>query len=97
MHAVADDPRYTQFLHTRNGQYPPIDNLEKGCRDLLNNVLEPNPSIRYSSSNIVDNEWFQSIKVCNQLKDENGKSHSHLCKSRMNEWNRLRKSEKITT
>ncbi|KAJ3322180.1 serine/threonine-protein kinase HAL4/sat4 [Boothiomyces sp. JEL0866] len=61
MHAVPKDERYNLFLKTRKGNFKPIDSLLPGCRNLLNNVLEPDPKERFTSQNIVDDPWFKSI------------------------------------
>ncbi|KAH9269706.1 hypothetical protein BASA83_008178 [Batrachochytrium salamandrivorans] len=84
--AIKEDPDYSVFLKTRNGRFTPIDSLEKGCRDLLNSILDPNPKTRCTSDVILDNPWFQSINVCCGLECSDGSLHRHLCHRMYADW-----------
>ncbi|KAI8910251.1 kinase-like domain-containing protein [Gorgonomyces haynaldii] len=79
-HAVPSDSGYKHFLQHRCGQYCAIDNLEPGCRKLMNGILEPDPSVRLSGEQILCDPWFKKITVCDQLKCADGKQHHHLLK-----------------
>ncbi|KAJ3347726.1 serine/threonine-protein kinase HAL4/sat4 [Allomyces javanicus] len=46
------------------GGYEALDRLSTGCRDLMYRILEPDPRKRANIAYILENAWFQSIKVC---------------------------------
>ncbi|KAI8901130.1 kinase-like domain-containing protein [Globomyces pollinis-pini] len=86
LRAGLNDVRYEAFIKTRNGHFAPIDSLDDGCRNLLNHILEPDPRVRYSSTNVVEDQWFKDISVCCHLEAMNGQIHQHLSSSKFKEW-----------
>ncbi|KAI8929914.1 hypothetical protein BC831DRAFT_203022 [Entophlyctis helioformis] len=85
-HAVENDANYMHFLRMRKGQFRPIDSLDAGCRDLLNQVLEPDPRVRHTADKILQDSWFKAIPVCCSLECSNGQLHRHLSNNMLSKW-----------
>ncbi|KAK9686632.1 hypothetical protein K7432_015087 [Basidiobolus ranarum] len=76
--ATKNDPNYKNFLELRRlGTYEPLNKLPPGCRELLMRILEPNPSERITVQDILEDEWFKRIEVCNNCETTQG-YHNHF-------------------
>lgn len=76
--ATEDDFNYQNYLAGRSTvSYQPFERLPKGARELIYRILDPNPETRCTIEDILEDEWFKSIEVC-----QNGKGverdHVHV-------------------
>lgn len=64
---VEEDPLYEKYLQGRkqkNG-FEPIEALRRArCRNVIYSILDPIPSRRITSKQILNSEWGRSIHVC---------------------------------
>ncbi|KAI9292346.1 Pkinase-domain-containing protein [Neoconidiobolus thromboides FSU 785] len=76
--ATKNDSNYKAFLETRlNNKYEPFKRYSPGCRELMKRILEPEPSKRITIDEILNNEWFQSIEVCENC-ETSTMHHNHF-------------------
>ncbi|KAG5461786.1 MAG: kinase-like domain-containing protein, partial [Olpidium bornovanus] len=75
LRAVNTDELYARFLSLRLGQFPPIDNLASGPRNMLNRVLEPDPDKRITADAIKNDSWFTAVDWCTV--ETKGRHHTH--------------------
>lgn len=62
--AQMDDPNYRYFLSHRNGNFPMLDRLPQGSKNLMNRILEPDVNRRISMAEIKKDPWFRDIQSC---------------------------------
>ncbi|ORY50893.1 Pkinase-domain-containing protein [Rhizoclosmatium globosum] len=66
--AKSSDLHYTEYVRRRNPQYNsgflPFDRLPEGPRNIIYHVLEPDPAIRWTVENILDDPWLKAREVC---------------------------------
>ncbi|ORZ04185.1 kinase-like domain-containing protein [Lobosporangium transversale] len=75
--ATKQDPNYQHFLEMRAvNAYEPFEKLSLGTRNLLKNILDPNPETRITIEGILEDEWFKSIETC--IHGENQDPHRHF-------------------
>ncbi|KAJ3380448.1 serine/threonine-protein kinase HAL4/sat4 [Entophlyctis sp. JEL0112] len=74
------DARYAEYLKKRNPQYDsgyiPFDRLPSGARHLTYQILEPEPSKRWTTQNILEDPWLISVECCS-LGGQNAKPMVH--------------------
>ncbi|ORY00132.1 Pkinase-domain-containing protein [Basidiobolus meristosporus CBS 931.73] len=76
--ATKNDPNYKNYLELRRlGTYEPLNKLPPGCRELFMRILEPNPAERITMEEILEDEWFKSIEVCDNCESSKG-HHRHF-------------------
>lgn len=76
--ATLDDPNYRYFYTHRLGSFSMIDRLPRGSRNLLNHILEPDPSKRIHMEDIKNDPWFKEIVVCTRKVVEREPSRERL-------------------
>ena len=62
-----EDEFYQRYLEGRKdeGGYEPIETLPRSrCRNVIYSILDPNPSRRITSKQVLNSEWGREIKVC---------------------------------
>jgi len=62
-----EDEFYAKYLEGRKDEegYAPIESLHRArCRNVIYSILDPNPSRRITSSQILKSEWGREIKLC---------------------------------
>ncbi|KAL2809456.1 kinase domain-containing protein [Aspergillus granulosus] len=62
-----EDDFYRRYLEGRKHEdgYAPIETLHRArCRNVVYSILDPNPSRRINSSQILKSEWVREIKLC---------------------------------
>ncbi|KAL5334544.1 kinase domain-containing protein [Aspergillus crustosus] len=62
-----EDEFYKRYLEGRKHEdgYGPIETLHRArCRNVVYSILDPNPSRRINSSQILKSEWLREIKLC---------------------------------
>ncbi|KAL2866292.1 serine/threonine protein kinase SAT4 [Aspergillus lucknowensis] len=62
-----EDDFYKRYLEGRKHEdgYAPIETLHRArCRNVVYSILDPNPSRRINSSQILKSEWVREIKLC---------------------------------
>ncbi|KAL4734309.1 kinase domain-containing protein [Aspergillus similis] len=62
-----EDEFYRRYLEGRKHEdgYAPIETLHRArCRNVVYSILDPNPSRRINSSQILKSEWLREIKLC---------------------------------
>ncbi|KAI7869328.1 kinase-like domain-containing protein [Spinellus fusiger] len=66
--AKGTDIHFKKYVRSRvkAGQWEILEGLEDGPRDLLYQMLEPEPGSRIHISGILKNAWFCSISSCHQ-------------------------------
>lgn len=62
--ATSADPNYVFYLNNRRLTAEPLVRLPSGPQHLLSKMLEPDPAKRITIEEIMQDEWFQQIKVC---------------------------------
>ncbi|RIA95019.1 kinase-like domain-containing protein [Glomus cerebriforme] len=79
--AVPTDPNYANYLEKRNNkEYEPFEKLPRGCKELMYNILEPNPRKRITIDGIKQDTWFKSIESCSDTPPKKLKQlHQHIC------------------
>ncbi|KAL4790022.1 kinase domain-containing protein [Aspergillus venezuelensis] len=63
----SEDEFYRRYLEGRKHEdgYAPIETLHRArCRNVVYSILDPNPSRRINSSQILKSEWLREIKLC---------------------------------
>ncbi|KAL4936072.1 hypothetical protein BDV06DRAFT_114347 [Aspergillus oleicola] len=63
----SEDDFYRRYLEGRKHEdgYAPIETLHRArCRNVVYSILDPNPSRRINSSQILKSEWLREIKLC---------------------------------
>lgn len=77
--ARKDDPYFVAYLEKRNlGTYEPFLSLEPGCRELLEGLLEPTASLRWTMEKVMSSDWLKSVAVCENCFTPDGKEHIHF-------------------
>lgn len=75
--ATSNDSNYRQYLDQRNtDRYEPFRRYSSGCRNLMMRILEPDVTKRATIQDIMDDEWFKSIEVCDNS-EATSMHHSH--------------------
>ncbi|TPX48110.1 hypothetical protein SeMB42_g01663 [Synchytrium endobioticum] len=72
------DTHYTAYLARRRPAietgsaygFPPFDRQPPGTRDMLYRLLDPNPDLRISMIEIMNDPWFQKLEMCSKVKKE---------------------------
>lgn len=68
--AKPDDEFYEEYITKRKAVkgYPPIEGLKGNsqCRNVIYSILDPNPSGRLTTRQILQSEWFRDIWCCKQ-------------------------------
>ncbi|KAL4787800.1 kinase domain-containing protein [Aspergillus varians] len=62
-----EDDFYKRYLEGRKHEdgYAPIETLHRArCRNVVYSILDPNPSRRINSSQILKSEWLREIRLC---------------------------------
>ncbi|KAG9235527.1 putative Serine/threonine-protein kinase hal4 [Amylocarpus encephaloides] len=62
-----EDEFYAKYLAGRKDEegYSPIESLHRArCRNVIYSILDPNPSRRITSSQVLKSEWGREIKIC---------------------------------
>lgn len=62
-----EDDFYKRYLEGRKHEdgYAPIETLHRArCRNVVYSILDPNPSRRINSSQILKSEWVREIRLC---------------------------------
>jgi len=62
-----EDEFYKQYLEGRKDEegYAPIESLHRArCRNVIYSILDPNPTRRITSSQVLKSEWGREIKIC---------------------------------
>lgn len=65
--AMKEDPFYSKYLKGRKekGGYKPVEQLKRArCRNVIYSMLDPSPSRRITSKQILNSEWGREIKCC---------------------------------
>ncbi|KAJ3489398.1 hypothetical protein NLI96_g2176 [Meripilus lineatus] len=81
--AQPSDNLYSAYLAactSNNPQHslcpPTINNLSpRACRPVIRKMLEPNPKLRSSIEDIINQPWIKGIQVCNEVSNP---SHFHV-------------------
>ncbi|KXN66405.1 Pkinase-domain-containing protein [Conidiobolus coronatus NRRL 28638] len=75
--ASLDDCNYKTFIEKRRkGTCSQFNQYSEGCKRLMERILEPNPDNRITIAEILEDEWFKSIEVCNEGDYMNSKHKS---------------------
>jgi serine/threonine protein kinase len=83
--ASLDDCNYKTFIEKRRkGTCTQFNQYSEGCKRLMERILEPNPDNRITIAEILEDEWFKSIEVCNEGDVCNGPAHCHYTLEYMN-------------
>ncbi|KAJ9065186.1 hypothetical protein DSO57_1022357 [Entomophthora muscae] len=63
--ATSKDSNYRRFLEQRlTDSYEPFRRYSPECKNLMMRILEPDVAKRATIQDIMDDEWFKSIEVC---------------------------------
>lgn len=95
--AVLNDPNYASYLEKRNNRdYLPFEKLPQGCRELMYNILEPNPRKRITIEGIKQDPWFKSIESCSDTPPKQLKQiHKHICPEILKEIQNVTTTEEV--
>jgi protein-serine/threonine kinase len=74
MSATPSDTCYSYYLRHRDMNFSPFTRLEKDTKELLRQILEPDPHRRITIQEILKTDWFKRIECC---VDKSSPSKSH--------------------
>ena len=74
--ATLRDPNYAYFLEHR-GHFEPFTRLPPLLAQLLEHILEPDPTRRYNVTQLMEEAYFKSVDICSECIDGKGRQHHH--------------------
>src|SRR5436853_304326 len=95
---VPNNTNYEKYYEKKknNRDYPQIERLPQGCRDLMYKILEPNPSKRVTIDEIKQDPWFKSIESCSDTPPKQLKQiHKHICPEILKEIQNVTTTEEV--
>lgn len=73
------DREFRSYLrHHPTRTYPNFRSFDEPIRDLLYNMLHPDPYQRPTADEILNHDWVKSIFICDKGMDANNRNHRHL-------------------
>lgn len=77
--AAPKDQNYVYYIEHRHGHFEPFLRIPPQLAHLIENVLEPDPSKRFSTNDICADPFFSMIEVCgDRCIDASGRKHHHF-------------------
>lgn len=77
--AQPSDPHFEKYLQARaTRSFAAFETLDRPCRDLIYRILDPDAKTRITIAEILKNDWFRSIEVCNDCQVSTGEHHHIL-------------------
>jgi serine/threonine protein kinase len=77
--ATDKDPNYQYYLEHRNAHFEPFMRLPPPIASILGRILEPEVLKRMNSQELLDEDFFKSIDLCDsECNDKTGRKHHHF-------------------